>query len=271
MLLLIVAIVLGLAAFSALRAIAAPLALLFLGAFVWTGIAGPSRPAAEASSAEPTPQAFVSPYPIPAAERDVCSELEQGDAQFTPLEAQWHVADDSDRSNAVRRQVLVDAAHKRIDELFARRNERVLALVTAQSPQAAAWVVRLTKIDSTEKDFGQGTKNYIVLSGDLPCAVPTTFTTKDIEGTPAVTAQIAKPNAGDYVTVSGNFVPHDEEAQGGGGRNRMGRRPLGSVRRPVARCFPFACFPARHRQRASRVGARSDLQHLASTHLELSI
>ena len=25
---------------------------------------------------------------------------------------------------------------------------------------------------------------------------------------------MAKLNAGDYVTVSGNFVPHDEEAQG---------------------------------------------------------
>jgi hypothetical protein len=206
--------VLGLAAFSALRAIAAPLALLCLVAFVWTKMAGPTHPVASASSAEPTPQAFVSPDPVPAAERSVCSALEEGDAQFTPLEAQWHAADDSDQSNEVRRQVLVDAAHKQIEELFARRNAKVLALVTAQKPQAAGWVVRLSKIDSTEKDFAQGTKNYIVLSGDLPCAVPTTFTTKNIEGTPAVTAEVAKLNAGDYVTVSGNFVPHDEEAQG---------------------------------------------------------
>ncbi len=156
----------------------------------------------------------MSPYPVPAAERAVCSALEEGDAQFTPLEAQWHTADDADRSNAVRRQVLVDAAHKRIDQLFAHRNTKVLALVSARKPQAAAWVVRSSKVDSTEKDFGQGTKSYIVLSGDLPCAVPTTFTTKDIEGTPEVIAAMAKLNAGDYITVSGDFVPHDEEAQG---------------------------------------------------------
>jgi hypothetical protein len=36
MLLLIIAIVLGLAVFSALRSVAAPLALLFLGASVWS-------------------------------------------------------------------------------------------------------------------------------------------------------------------------------------------------------------------------------------------
>jgi hypothetical protein len=214
MLLLIAAVVLGLAAFSALRAIAGPLAILCLVAFVWTKFVGPTHPVASANSGEPAAQAFVSPYPVPAAERAVCSALEEGDAGFTPLEAQWHAADDTDRSNAVRRQVLVDAAHKRIAELFARRNAKVLALVTAQMPQAAAWVVRLTKIDSAEEDFGTGTKNYIVLSGDLPCAVPTTLTTKDIEGTPEVTANMARLNAGDYVTVSGNFVPHDEEAQG---------------------------------------------------------
>ncbi len=40
-------------------------------------------------------------------------------------------ATDTDRSNAVRKQVLVDAAHKEIDELFAHRNAKVLALVTA--------------------------------------------------------------------------------------------------------------------------------------------
>ncbi len=44
MLLLIVAIVLGLLAFSALRAVALPLALLCLVAFVWTKLAGSSLP-----------------------------------------------------------------------------------------------------------------------------------------------------------------------------------------------------------------------------------
>ena len=214
MLLLVIAILLGLLAFSALRKIAAPLALLFLVAFVWNRIAGPSHVTADPGSAGRAPKTFVSPYPIPAAEQEVCSALEQGDAQFTPLEAQWHEADESDRSNAVRRQVLVDAAHKQIDDLFARRNAKVLVVVSAQRPQAASWVVRLSKIDSTEEDFGHGAKNYIVLKGDLPCAVPTTFTSKEIEGTPEVMSAMAKLNAGDYVVVSGEFVGHDEEVQG---------------------------------------------------------
>ena len=214
MLLLIFAIAAGLLAFFGLRAVAAPLALVLLAVFVWQRIAGPLHPSTQSSSdVSPVPE-FVSPYPIPAAEREVCKALEQANAEFTPLEAQWHEADDSDHSNEVRRKLVIDAAHKRIDDLFASRNAKVLAVISTQQPQATSWVARLTKIESIDKDYGRGTKTYIVLKGDLPCSVATTFTSADIEGTPEILAAMAKLNVGDYIVISGRFVPHDEAAQG---------------------------------------------------------
>ncbi len=236
MLLLIIAIVLGLLAFFALRSVAGPLALLFLAGFIWNSFFGAPRPAARAAPADAAPAAFVSPYPVPAVEREVCAALDEGNERFTPLEAAWHDADGIDRSNEVRRKLAVDAAHKRIDELFAGRNARVLAAVTALHPQAASWVARLTKIDTTEEDLGHGTKSFIVLKGDLPCGVPTAFWSKEIEGTPEILSAMAQLNAGDYVVLSGDFVPHDQEFQGAAAAIEWG----GVLWGPVGGLWPAA-------------------------------
>lgn len=151
---------------------------------------------------------------MPAAEKEVCAALEDANDRLTPLEAAWHEADASDGSNAVRKQAMVREVRRQIDELFAKRNTRVMTTISGQHPAVASWVVRLSKIDMTEQDFGHGTKNYVVIKGDLPCSVPTTFTSKEIDGTPDILAAMGKLNGGDYVAVSAEFVRHDEEAQG---------------------------------------------------------
>jgi hypothetical protein len=172
------------------RNLAVPFTLLLLAVFVFQRFAG-NAVSGQASSQTASPAQTASlPYPVPSSEAAVCKSLEEANARFGPLESQLSVATDSGDANAVRKQLLIDQAKVPIAKLFKARNQAILSVIGAQRLYVDKWVVKITKIDMNDEDFGDGIKRYITLSGEVPCNLTTTFSTNDMLATPEMLALV---------------------------------------------------------------------------------